>query len=137
MSKPLIVVVGATDAQGGGVVQHLLKDGGYAIRGVTRNTESEKAKALAAQGVEVVKADQADLESLKAAFAGAKGAFLVTNYWEIHDADKEIQYGKNLGDAAKAAGVEHVIWSSLEKTVDIAGDRIPSIGKWKVPHFDS
>ncbi len=68
-------------AQGGGVVDALIKDGSFNVRGVTRNADSAKAKALAARGVEVVQANQHDPDSVKDAVSGAYGVFLVTNFW--------------------------------------------------------
>ena len=71
---------------------------------------------MAAKGAEVVKADLDDVESLKKAFAGAYGVYCVTNFWEHFSGEKEKTQAKNIADAAKAAGVKHVIWSTLEDT---------------------
>ena len=137
-----IVVIGATGAQGGGVVRTLSAKGGYAIKAVTRNTSSDKAKALAAlPNVALISADLDDEASLMAAFSGAYGVFLVTNFWEHFSAAKEIEQCKKVAAAAKAAGVAHVVWSTLEHTPSFgAGDTIPDIDnhgtKFKVPHFD-
>ena len=96
--------------------------------------------ALAAAGAEVVAADLDDLASLERAFKGAYGAFCLTNFWEHFSAEKEVAQAENLARAAKAAGVRHVIWSTLEDTrrwVPLADDRMPTLhGKYKVPHFD-
>lgn len=141
--KKLIAVIGATGAQGGGVARAILNDpeGGFAVRAVTRNPESEAAKALADRGAEVVKADLDDRDSLERAFEGAYGAFCVTNYWEHFSPDKEIAQAKNMAAAAKAAGLQHVIWSSLDDTrehVPLDDDRMPTLkGRYKVPHFDA
>ncbi|KAH7025042.1 uncharacterized protein B0I36DRAFT_353211 [Microdochium trichocladiopsis] len=121
MSK-ILTVVGATGIQGSSVVAALLNNPTYTIRGVTRNTDSDKARALAAQGVQVVQANLDDLESLKRAFDGSHAIFAVTNFFEplaltsdIATAMRtETQQGRNLADAAAAtAGLEHYIWSSL------------------------
>ena len=90
--KKIIAVVGATGAQGGGVVRAILNDpsGGFAARALTRDVNSEKAKELAQMGAEVVAADVDDPESLKRAFAGAYGAFCVTFFWAHFSVDKEI-----------------------------------------------
>ncbi|MFO0625018.1 MAG: NmrA/HSCARG family protein [Polyangiales bacterium] len=142
MSKKVIAVVGATGAQGGALVRAILDDasGGFTARAITRKPDSEAARALAALGAEVVSADLDDPASLRAAFAGAHGAFCVTNFWEHFSAEKEIGQAKNLADAAKAAGVSHVVWSTLEDTrvrVPLTDDRMPTLhGKYKVPHFD-
>ena len=141
--KKIIAVVGATGAQGGGLVQAILNDpgSGFAVRALTRKVDSDKAKALKKQGVEVVAADLDDIESLKRAFAGAHGAFLLTNYWELFSPEKEFAQAKNLAEAAKAANVRHVIWSTLEDTrrwVPLSDNRMPTLmGKYKVPHFDA
>jgi uncharacterized protein YbjT (DUF2867 family) len=141
--KKIIAVVGATGAQGGGLVRAILNDksGSFAARALTRKTDSEKAKALAKQGVEVVAADLDDVESLKRAFAGAYGAFCVTNYWEHFSPEKELAQATHLAQAAKAAGVKHVIWSTLEDTrqwVPLSDNRMPTLmGKYKVPHLDA
>jgi uncharacterized protein YbjT (DUF2867 family) len=141
MSK-IIAVVGATGAQGGGLVRAILEDpkGGFAARAITRKKDSDKAKALAKMGAEVVEADLDDVESLKKAFAGAYGAYCVTNFWEHFSADKEQVQARNMAEAAKAAGLKHVIWSTLEdvrRYVPLSDNRMPTLqGKWKVPHFD-
>jgi uncharacterized protein YbjT (DUF2867 family) len=139
----IIAVTGATGAQGGGLIRAILAhpDGGFSARAITRNPDSENAKALAAQGVEVVKADLDDEASLTLAFAGAYGAYCVTNFWEHFSPDKEIEQAGNLARAAKAAGVSHVIWSTLEdirESVPLSDDRMPTIADhYKVPHFDA
>jgi uncharacterized protein YbjT (DUF2867 family) len=88
-----------------------------------------------------VQADLDDEASLKKAFAGAYGAFCVTNFWEHFSPEKEYSQAANMARAAKAAGVEHVIWSTLEDTrkkVPLSDDRMPTLqGKYKVPHFDA
>ena len=139
----IIAIIGATGAQGGGLARAILNDpnGGFKARAITRNTSSEKAKALAEAGAEVVSADLDDVQSLTKAFRGAHAAFCVTNYWEHFDTEKEIQQAKNLAQAAKDAGVKHVIWSTLENTlqwVPLDDNRMPTLlGKYKVPHFDT
>jgi uncharacterized protein YbjT (DUF2867 family) len=141
--KKIIAVVGATGAQGGGLVRAILNDqsGPFAARAITRNPTSDKARALAAEGVEVVAADADSPESLEPAFAGAHGAFLVTNFWEHFSPERELAQATNMARAAKAAGVAHVVWSTLEDTrlrVPLEDDRMPTLqGKYKVPHFDA
>src|SRR5688572_2420326 len=109
----VVAVVGSTGAQGGGLCRAILADpaGGYSCRAITRDPNKDKAKALAAAGAEVVQADMDDVESLTKAFAGAHAVFGVTNFWEHFSAAKEKAQAKNIADAAKAAGVQHVIWS--------------------------
>ncbi len=138
----IIAVVGATGAQGGGLVRALLEDksGGFAVRAITRKVDSDKAKALAQAGAEVVAADLDDVASLERAFAGAYGAFCITNFWEHFSVAKEQAQARNMAQAAKTAGLQHVVWSTLEDTrkwVPLADDRMPTLqGKYKVPHFD-
>src|SRR6516225_5178508 len=141
--KKIIAVVGSTGAQGGGLVRAILSDpnGGFAARAITRDPGKDKAKALAGKGAEVVKADLDDVESLKKAFAGAYGVYAVTNFWEHFSGEKEKAQAKNIAEAAKAAGVKHVIWSTLEDTRKLmsADDkRMPMLQeKYRVPHFDA
>ena len=140
--KKLIAVIGATGAQGGGLVRAILNDknGPFTVRAITRNVNSDKAKALADAGAEVVAADLDDVKSLKQALEGAHGAFFVTNFWEHLKPEKEISQAHNMAEAAKDAGVKHVIWSTLEdtrKSIPLSDDRMPTLmGKYKVPHFD-
>jgi len=142
-NKKVIAVVGATGAQGGGLCDAILNDpaGGFACRAITRDPSKEKARALAARGAEVVKADLDDPESLKKAFAGAYGAYCVTNFWEHFSAEKEKAQARNLAAACRAAGVKHVIWSTLEDTRQLmAADdtRMPILQeRYRVPHFDA
>lgn len=141
--KKVLAVVGATGAQGGGLVRAILSDpgAGFVARALTRKPDSDKAKALARQGAEVVQADLDDVESLKRAFAGAYAAFCVTNFWEHFSPEKEFAQAKNMAQAAKQAGLQHVIWSTLEDTrqwVPLSDNRMPTLmGKYKVPHFDA
>ena len=141
--KKIIAVMGATGAQGGGLVQAIMNDksGEFAARAITRDVNSDKAKALAKQGVEVVAADADNPESLKKAFAGAYGAYCVTFFWEHFSPEKELAHAKAMAEAAKSAGVKHVVWSTLEDTrnwVPLSDDRMPTLmEKYKVPHFDA
>jgi uncharacterized protein YbjT (DUF2867 family) len=148
--KKTIAVVGATGAQGGGLVRAILAepDGEFAVRAITRNAGSDKARRLAELGAEVVEADLDDEASVRKAFDGAHGVFLVTNFWEnLPDgtersrADMEIDQAAVGARAAKDAGVRHVIWSTLEDTrehLPLNDDRLPTLhGKYTVPHFDA
>jgi len=139
----IIAVVGATGVQGGGLARAILADpgSGFSLRAITRDPSKDNAKALAAKGAEVVSANLDDVESLKKAFAGAHGVFGVTNFWEHFSAEKEKAQAKNIADAAKAAGVKHVIWSTLEDTrqfMSADDKRMPMLQeKYRVPHFDA
>jgi len=141
--KKIIAVVGATGAQGGGLVRAILSDarGALSARALTRDVNSDKAKALAKLGAEVVAADVDDVESLKRAFDGAYGAYCVTFFWAHFSPEKEIANATNMAQAAKHAGIQHVIWSTFEDTrkwVPLSDNRMPTLmGKYKVPHFDA
>jgi uncharacterized protein YbjT (DUF2867 family) len=142
-SKKILAVVGATGAQGGGLVRAVLADpqGGFAVRALTRKPTSEAGQALRRAGAEVVAADLDDPASLERAFAGCHGAFCVTNFWEHFSPEKETAQAGALARAAKRAGVKHVVWSTLEDTrgrVPLGDTRMPTLqGKYKVPHFDA
>ena len=141
--KKIIAVVGATGAQGGGLVRAILADKSspFVARAITRNVTSDKAKALAALGVEVVAGDADDEKSMVKAFSGAYGVFCITNFWEHLSPDREIAQATAMAKAAKAAGVQHAIWSTLEDSrrfIPLSDDPMPTLhGKWKVPHFDA
>ncbi|MCC7327714.1 MAG: NmrA/HSCARG family protein [Burkholderiales bacterium] len=140
--KKIIAIVGATGAQGGGLVRAILADpkGGFSARAITRNVESEKGRALARMGAEVVAADIDDDASLTRALQGAWGAYFVTFFWDHFSPEKEIAQAGAMARAAKAAGIRHAIWSTLEDTrrwLPLADDRMPTLQeKYKVPHFD-
>jgi uncharacterized protein YbjT (DUF2867 family) len=140
--KKVITVFGATGAQGGGLVRAILNDpqGGFVARAVTRDPQSEKAQELARAGAEVVAGDVDDPESVAKALEGAYGAFFVTFFWAHFSAEKEQEQVRTFASAAKAAGIKHAVWSTLEDTrrwVPLDDDRMPTLhGKYKVPHFD-
>ncbi|MEZ5365481.1 MAG: NmrA/HSCARG family protein [Bryobacterales bacterium] len=143
MAGKIIAVTGATGQQGAGLVRAILDDpdGGFAVRAVTRNPGSDKAKALADLGAEVVQAELDDQASIEKAFAGAYGAFCLTNYWEHFSPQKETTQAGNLARAAKVSGVQHAIWSTLEDTrkkVPLESDQMPTLMEhYKVPHLDA
>jgi uncharacterized protein YbjT (DUF2867 family) len=119
-TKKTIAVIGATGAQGGGLAHAIMNDsdGPFHVRAVTRNIRSDKATGLAQRGAELVEADLDDVESLKRAFRGAYGAYCVTNYWEYLSPERELAQATNAAEAARDAGLEHVIWSTFEDTRD-------------------
>lgn len=141
--KKIIAVVGATGAQGGGLVRAILADpdGPFTARALTRDVDSDKARALALGGAQVVAADVDDEQSLAKAFEGAYGAFCVTFFWDHFSPEKELTQAGNMARAARRAGVQHAIWSTLEDSrtfVPLDDDRMPTLmGKYKVPHFDA
>lgn len=120
--RKLIAVIGATGQQGGGVVRALQAQGQFKVRSLTRNPRRHRGLAD-----EVVEADLDHPETLEAAFEGAHGVFLVTNFWE--QGTDERKQATAAVDAAKAAGVKHFVWSTLPDVEAISG------GKLHVPHF--
>lgn len=141
--RKIITVIGATGAQGGGLVRAILdeSEGDFAVRAVTRNKSSDSAQELAGLGAEVVEADINDEKSILDTFSGAWGAYCVTFFWEHFDPEKEMAQAGNMARAAENAGLHHVIWSTLEDTrkwVPLDDDRMPTLKeKYKVPHFDA
>ena len=141
-TKKIITIFGATGAQGGGLAHAILNDPGseFSVRAVTRDAGSDKAKALAALGAEIVTADIDDKESMQRALEGAYGAYFVTFFWAHFSAEKETAEAKAMAEAAKAAGIQHAIWSTLEDVrqfVPLNDSSMPTLhGKYKVPHFD-
>lgn len=139
----IIAVIGATGAQGGGLVRAILDDpqSGFKARAITRDVNSDKAQELAKAGAEVVEADLDDKESVKRAFEGAYGAYCVTFFWDHFSPEKETAHAKTMAQAAKETGIKHVIWSTFEDTrkwVPLSDNRMPTLmEKYKVPHFDS
>ena len=129
MTKQIVTVIGGTGLQGGGVVNALLAQENFAVRVPTRNPESEAARALAARGVELVKADLLEPASLRGAFEGSHGAFVVTNFWDPAQMKRETEVGSEAVKAARAAGVQHLIWSTLPDSEKLTG------GRQKVAHF--
>jgi uncharacterized protein YbjT (DUF2867 family) len=124
-AERLIVVCGATGKQGGAVARSLL-DRGFQVRGLTRNPQKPEAQTLADQGAEVVQGDMEDPSAMERALEGAYGIFSVQNYWET-GYDREVQHGKTVADVAKAAGVEHFVYSSVGSAYRQTG----------ISHFDS
>jgi uncharacterized protein YbjT (DUF2867 family) len=120
-----ILITGATGQQGGALARHL-NGKGFKLRGLTRKPDSDAAKALAQQGVEVVKGDLDDSASLNAALKGAWGVFGVQNTWEA-GVEKEEEQGKRLATLAREAGVQHYVYTSVGSAERKTG----------IPHFDN
>jgi len=129
MTKQVVAVLGGTGQQGGAVVDALMGAGKFAVRVASRNPASEAARAFSARGVEVVKADLLDPRSLRSALEGAHGAFVVTNFWDPAQMPRETEIATAAVQAARAAGVKHLIWSTLPDCEKLSGGRL------KVAHF--
>ncbi len=142
-TKKIITVFGATGAQGGGLVRAIATDPNseFSVRAVTRDPDSDKAKALAELGAEVVYGDLGNPGSVQKALEGAYGAYFVTFYWAHMSPEQEKAEASLFAKAAREAGINHAIWSTLEDTrefVPLHDDRMPTLmGKYKVPHFDA
>lgn len=141
-ARGVIAIVGATGAQGGGLARAIADDPGqrFVARVLTRKPASRSAQALARRGAEVVHANLDEPDTVHRAFTGASGAFCVTNYWEHFSPEREVVQARTMAEAARAAGLRHVIWSTLEDTrrwIPLDDDRLPTLhAKYKVPHFD-
>jgi uncharacterized protein YbjT (DUF2867 family) len=122
----VVAVVGATGRQGGAVARHLLA-GGWRVRALTRRPDSKRALELAQAGAEVVRADMAEVATLRAVFRDAYGVFSVQNPMTGGGVETEVRHGRNVADAAKAMGVQHLVYGS-------AGTGVPGTG---VPEWES
>ncbi|HEY5386279.1 MAG TPA: NmrA/HSCARG family protein [Thermoleophilia bacterium] len=124
-AQQTILVAGATGQQGGAVVRHL-RDDGFAVRALTRDPDGDKARALRADGIEVAHGDLTDAATLGPALEGAYGVFSMATPFE-QGMEAEVRQGTTLGDAAKAAGIQHYVYSSVGGAERQSG----------VPHFDT
>jgi uncharacterized protein YbjT (DUF2867 family) len=109
--EKIVLVSGATGRQGGAVIRHLLPKG-WKVRALTRNPRADAALALEHQGVELAQGDLEDRASLERAAQGVHGVYSVQDFWSV-GAKREVEQGKNLADAAKKAGVEQFVYSSV------------------------
>ena len=125
MSDRIVLVTGATGRQGGAVARSLVGKG-FKLRGMTRKPEGEPAKALKVLGIEVVRADLDDADSVAKALDGAWGVFAVQNTWEA-GVEREEQQGKRLAELARSKGVQHFVYSSVASAHRKTG----------IPHFDN
>ena len=121
----VILVSGATGQQGGTVARNLLERG-FAVRALTRDTEKAAARELADLGAEVVSGDLEDRSSIERVLDGVYGVFSVQTFFEA-GVESEVRQGVQLADAAKAAGVEHLVYSSVGSAHRETG----------IPHFES
>ena len=129
MADQVVAVLGGTGAQGGGVVDALLQQGRFRVRVAVRNPASDVAQSLASRGVELVTADVTDIGSMRPVFQDAYGAFVVTNFWDPAQMQRETAIGTAIVNAARAADVHHLIWSTLPDCETLSG------GRFKVVHF--
>lgn len=123
--KKTVFVAGATGQQGGAAVEALLKRG-HKVTGLTRNPDSDRARALASRGVTIVAGDFSDPDSLTRAAKGADTAYGMTTPFEA-GTEAEVQQGIAFIEAAKAAGVGHIVLGSVSDANRETG----------IPHFDS
>jgi len=134
MSK-LLTIFGATGKQGGSVIAYvqahpeLSKE--FKIRGISRDASKPSSQALAKKGVEVVTANMDDPASLHKALEGSYAVYAMTDYWDIRSKDLEIKQGKNIAEATKAVGVQHLIWSTLPNVTEVSNGSLRN-----VYHFD-
>jgi uncharacterized protein YbjT (DUF2867 family) len=127
MNDKIIAVTGASGQQGGAVARKLLAEG-WKVRALTRDASKPAAKELASLGAEIVAGDMEKRAELDAAFNGAYGVFSVQNFWLPNVGyEGEVRQGKNVADASKAAGVKHLVFSSVGSAHRGMGQR----------HFDS
>jgi uncharacterized protein YbjT (DUF2867 family) len=126
MNAKTILVTGATGQQGGAVARHLLKDRAFTVRALTRSPNKPAARTLAQQGAEIFQGDLDDLGSIRRALEKVYGVFSVQNFMET-GYEGEIRQGKALADVAKAAGVQHLVYTSVVSCDKHTG----------LPHFDS
>ncbi len=131
-SDKTVLVTGATGRQGGAVIRHMLPKG-WKLRALTFRADSAAVERLTDQGIEVVKGDLEDPASLERAARGVYGVYSVQDYWAV-GAKREVQQGKNMADAAKKAGVEHFVYSSVGGAERNSGiDHWES--KWEVENY--
>jgi uncharacterized protein YbjT (DUF2867 family) len=131
-SEKVVLVIGATGQQGGATARHLIANG-FKVRALTRYPQRSAAKALAEAGAEVVLADSEDRASLETAFEGAYGVFSMQTLRGIGRIG-ELRQGKNIADAAKAADIQHIVYTSIggaERNADM-----PHLGgKWQIEQY--
>jgi uncharacterized protein YbjT (DUF2867 family) len=126
--RPVILVIGATGAQGGSVARHLLRRGVFAVRALTRRPDGERALALRAAGAEIAQGDLEDIVGLRTAMDGCTAVFGVTDYWEHLDGEE--RQGRNLVDAVAASKIGYFIFSTQPLAKRITK------GVLEIPHLD-
>lgn len=121
MPRKTVVVFSGTGAQGFSVVNALLEHGKYRIRAVAKSTDNRKALMLRGKGAQLARANLDSLDACRAAVKEAYAVFLVTNFWEHHDGEREFQQGKNAVDACIEEGVKHLVFSGQENVQKLRG----------------
>ena len=129
-----IGVCGITGSQGGSVGRELKKKG-YNVIGITRNPLKKSCEELTNLGINIVKADFDEPETVKLAFKNCDVVYLMTNFWEHMSPKKEFKQAREIIDILKNTEVKHIIWSTLEDSRDFK-DNIDYLGDYKIPHFD-
>ena len=132
----IVTIFGATGNQGGSVASTILSSPElkqkYKVRAITRDPSKASAQALAFAGAELVQADLNNASSLQKAVEGSYAVFAITDFWSLMSKDAEVKQGRNIAKAAFAAGVKHLIWSSLPHATKLTAGKLTGI-----PHFDS
>jgi uncharacterized protein YbjT (DUF2867 family) len=124
-SNRTILVTGATGNQGGSIARQLLQRGKFKVRAMVRDENKPAAVELKQLGAELTKADFNDRTSLERSVQGVYGVFSIQDFSE--GTAVEIRQGKVIADAAKAANVQHFVYSSVSSAERNTG----------IPHFDS
>jgi len=143
MNRPVLAILGATGQQGRGLAHAALSDphASFSVRALTRRPDAPAAAELSRAGATLCAADLDDPVSLQHAFEGAHAVFAMTDFWAHGSPEREIAQARHIADAAGAAGVAHVVWSTLEDArahVPLDDPRLPTLlGRFKVPHFDA
>jgi uncharacterized protein YbjT (DUF2867 family) len=131
-SDKLILVTGATGAQGGAAARHLLKKG-FKVRAFVRDDSKPAALELKKLGAEVFKGELDNKNSISEVVKGAYGVFSVQNFWE-HGYEKEIQQGKNVADASKSADIKHLVYNSVASSDKKTG-LVHFDSKWEIEKY--
>jgi len=141
--RRLLVVMGATGAQGHSVVRHAVERGGWRVRALTRDPKAEKAQQLQRSfpDIELVQGDADDEQSLQAAFAEATAVFAMTDFYTPSNLDRlkkegrlgEVEQSVRIADACKAAAVRYVVWSALHNSEQLSASALEDLEGTRPP----